>query len=54
MTLSYKGTDDKNNLIFHWNPDIDIWWEDIIENSSDNCEPTWLDAEDPLFILYTR
>ena len=21
---------------------------------SDECEPEWMDAEDPLFILYTR
>ncbi len=35
--------------------DRDIWWHEEI-NASDianYCEPEWMDAEDPLFILYT-
>ena len=31
----------------------DIWWDDLIRNQPDVCEPTWVDAEHPLFILYT-
>ena len=31
----------------------DVWWHEQIETVSADCEPTWLDAEDPLFILYT-
>ena len=31
----------------------DIWWEELIENASQNCVPEIMDAEDPLFILYT-
>ncbi|MCX7982853.1 MAG: acetate--CoA ligase [Syntrophales bacterium] len=36
-----------------WNPDRDIWWEDLMAKASPDCEPEWMDAEDPLFILYT-
>ena len=31
----------------------DIWWEELVENASQNCAPEIVDAEDPLFILYT-
>ncbi|OGV73638.1 MAG: acetate--CoA ligase [Methylophilales bacterium RIFCSPHIGHO2_02_FULL_57_10] len=35
-----------------WNA-RDIWWHDIEAGESDQCEPTWVNAEHPLFILYT-
>jgi acetyl-CoA synthetase len=31
----------------------DIWWHDLVEGQSDDCEPAVLNAEDPLYILYT-
>jgi acetyl-CoA synthetase len=31
----------------------DIWWHDLVEGQSDECEPEVLNAEDPLYILYT-
>ncbi|HEX6148077.1 MAG TPA: acetate--CoA ligase, partial [Acidimicrobiia bacterium] len=31
----------------------DIWWHDLIEDQSEECEPEVLNAEDPLYILYT-
>ena len=31
----------------------DIWWHDLMEGQSDECEPEVLNAEDPLYILYT-
>jgi acetyl-CoA synthetase len=31
----------------------DIWWHDLVEGQSDECEPEVLGAEDPLYILYT-
>ncbi|KAL7985469.1 hypothetical protein Chor_004039 [Crotalus horridus] len=36
-----------------WDPEIDLWWHDIMKNASKECEPVWCDAEDELFILYT-
>jgi acetyl-CoA synthetase len=31
----------------------DIWLHDLVDNQSDVCEPEWVGAEHPLFILYT-
>ena len=33
----------------------DFWWHEEMMNKdiSNKCEPEWMDAEDPLFILYT-
>jgi acetyl-CoA synthetase len=33
--------------------DRDVWWHDLVEGQSDECEPEVLNAEDPLYILYT-
>ena len=44
-----KRTDQKVNM----KDKRDIWWNDLIKNQSNLCEPEMMDAEDPLFILYT-
>lgn len=31
----------------------DVWWHEIESQASDICEPTWVNAEHPLFTLYT-
>ncbi|MBK6980471.1 MAG: acetate--CoA ligase [Betaproteobacteria bacterium] len=31
----------------------DQWWHDAVQGQPNECEPTWVDAEHPLFILYT-
>jgi acetyl-CoA synthetase len=31
----------------------DKWWHDVLQGQADTCEPTWVNAEHPLFILYT-
>lgn len=31
----------------------DIWWHEAMADADVECEPTVMDAEDPLFILYT-
>ncbi|MCZ6568334.1 MAG: acetate--CoA ligase [Actinobacteria bacterium] len=31
----------------------DVWWHDLIEGQPDECEPEVLNAEDPLYVLYT-
>lgn len=31
----------------------DIWLQPLLDNASSSCEPEIMDAEDPLFILYT-
>lgn len=37
-----------------WNYNTDFWWDKVMAEASVECEPVWVDAEDPLFILYTR
>ncbi|MFA5756966.1 MAG: acetate--CoA ligase, partial [Smithellaceae bacterium] len=34
-------------------PGRDAWWHEEMAKVDANCEPEWMDAEDPLFILYT-
>jgi acetyl-CoA synthetase len=31
----------------------DRWWHDLIESASPECEPEWVGAEHPLYLLYT-
>ena len=31
----------------------DVWWHDLVEGQPDECEPEVLNAEDPLYVLYT-
>jgi acetyl-CoA synthetase len=31
----------------------DKWMHDVMQGQPETCEPTWVDAEHPLFILYT-
>ena len=50
----------KNCIVFnHRNTSVsmkdvrDLWWHELMENSSTDCPPAAIEAEDPLFILYT-
>src|SRR5215208_2019976 len=36
-----------------WNDDRDLWYHELMEGASADCKPEEMDAEDPLFILYT-
>ncbi len=36
-----------------WKEGRDVWYHEITASASDECEPEWMDSEDPLFILYT-
>jgi acyl-coenzyme A synthetase/AMP-(fatty) acid ligase len=31
----------------------DLWWHELVQNQPNVCEPMWVSAEHPLFILYT-
>jgi acetyl-CoA synthetase len=37
----------------NWQEGRDIWYGETVDDASDDCEPEIMDAEDPLFILYT-
>ncbi|WP_175822098.1 AMP-binding protein, partial [Burkholderia sp. BCC0419] len=36
-----------------WHAGRDLWMHELADGESDRCEPTWVGAEHPLFILYT-
>ncbi|CAH1242932.1 ACSS2 [Branchiostoma lanceolatum] len=36
-----------------WCDGRDYWWQEEMGRVDDECEPEWMDAEDPLLILYT-
>lgn len=41
-------------LQISWHASRDKWWHDLVQKENTECDPVWLDAEDPLFMLYTR
>lgn len=53
-TLTIKTLVIKNsNSPVPFNPSCNYWWHELKHEVSDNCPPEIMDAEDPLFILYT-
>lgn len=36
-----------------WNDGVDVWWSDVVDPASDQHTPVAVEAEHPLFILYT-
>lgn len=58
--LRQSGVDSIEHVIVHqltggdveWN-DVDVWWHDLVADLPSTCEPEVMNAEDPLFILYT-
>ena len=36
-----------------WNDKVDVWLHDALAGQPDSCEPEWVGAEHPLFLLYT-
>ncbi len=59
--LSLGGCESVHSVIVYqraacdttWDPAYNIWWHDLVANQSAVCEPAWVSAEHPLFILYT-
>ena len=47
IVLKRTGTD------VHMEPGRDLWWHHLADGQSGICEPEPLNAEDPLYILYT-
>ena len=42
-----------NDNDIDWSNNRDKWWHELTANSSTQCEPEWVPANHPLFILYT-
>jgi len=36
-----------------WSAPRDVWMHELVEKQPDTCEPEWVGAEHPLFVLYT-
>ena len=36
-----------------WQEGRDVWYHDLVDSQATSCEPEVMDAEDPMFILYT-
>ena len=36
-----------------WQDGRDVWWHDVVDSAADTHTPVWVEAEHPLFILYT-
>lgn len=53
-TSASANSPGNGKLKIPWNDKIDSWWHDLVSQVDDECEPVWIDAEHPLFILYTR
>jgi acetyl-CoA synthetase len=47
IVLNYKGAR------IPWNPERDLWWEDVVRGQSAECSPLALDSEAKALILYT-
>jgi acetyl-CoA synthetase len=60
-TLALGGCESVHSVIVYrragidvvWNDALDIWWHDLLNSQPAHCEPEWVGAEHPLFILYT-
>jgi acetyl-CoA synthetase len=60
-SLTYGGCEGVKKVIVYkrtggdvqWDGNRDVWWHELENAASDQCEPTWVSAEHPLFILYT-
>jgi acetyl-CoA synthetase len=47
--IVYRRTGGKTQ----WHEGRDLWMHELVEHESEQCEPEWVSAEHPLFILYT-
>jgi acetyl-CoA synthetase len=59
--LAMGGCDSVKSMVVYkrgsgnvqWDAKRDVWMHELLNGQSDTCEPTWVNAEHPLFILYT-
>jgi acetyl-CoA synthetase len=52
-TIKSVVTYKRSGAAVNWNPKVDVWLHDLLKEQPEHCEPEWVDAEHPLFILYT-
>lgn len=44
---------ERRKVSTHMEPGRDLWWHELMAKASPDCPPEHMDAEDPLYILYT-
>jgi acetyl-CoA synthetase len=60
-SIAMGGCDSVHSVIVYqraksevaWHAPRDVWWHDVVSGQPPVCEPEWVGAEHPLFILYT-
>lgn len=50
--IVYQRVEEQDAPI-QWQKGRDLWWHDLVARKADYCEPTYVEADHPLFILYT-
>lgn len=53
QVIVYQRTGGEINWQTEQNGPKNIWLHELVNNQSDQCEPAWVGAEHPLFLLYT-
>ncbi|XP_028406315.1 acetyl-coenzyme A synthetase, cytoplasmic-like [Dendronephthya gigantea] len=53
LSSDRNGNSECPSIPINWNDRVDVCWHDEMRTAETTCEPEWMDAEDPLFILYT-
>ena len=59
--LALEGCEVVKNVVVYrraaseitFNSPRDVWWHELVAKQAGTCEPEWVGAEHPLFILYT-
>jgi len=53
LNENQSAKDYEDTVAKSWESPRDVWWHDVMKDASEECECEWMDAEDPLFMLYT-
>ncbi|CAN7744951.1 acetate--CoA ligase [Variovorax sp. LjRoot84] len=59
--IALGGCESVKNVVVHrrtggkigWDPSRDRWLHEEMQNQAETCDPEWVGAEHPLFVLYT-
>jgi acetyl-CoA synthetase len=53
LVLDVKHASGLNRRDISMQPQRDVWYDDVIPSQPSTCDPEWVPAEHPLFLLYT-
>ena len=52
-SIKFVAVYKRSGSTVQWDDRRDVWLHDLMKGQPETCEPTWVNAEHPLFILYT-